>query len=167
VIGRRLTRRIAAALALAGLLALGCSQRHFDGDDPWVAEAARRHTLADQLLEAGNRRTARDALAGIVEGPAPTGLAVADRRAVLQDTYFRLAQLALDDRDARGALTQAERGLALGDADDLFVANLLVVRGAAREALGAGPAAAEDYHRALVINDKLLTETLRAPGDKP
>ena len=52
-------------------------------------------------------------------------------------------------------------------AADLFVANLLVVRGAAHEALGEGPAAAEDYHQALVINDRLLAETLARTGRTP
>ena len=41
--------------------------------------------------------------------------------------------------------------------------NLLVVRGAAHEALGEGPAAAEDYHQALVINDELLRGDLARP----
>ena len=58
----------------------------------------------------------------------------------------------------------ADRGLALGRATDLFVANLLVVRGAAHEALDEGPAAAEDYHEALVINDRLLAEDVARTG---
>jgi hypothetical protein len=160
-------RRAAAAVALAGLLALGCSRRHPAADSAWVGEAARLHALADQLLAAGNRPAARDALAGIVDGPVPAAVPADARRGVRQDTYFRLAQLALDERDARGAVALADRGLALGDGADLFVANLLVVRGAAHEALRDDPAAARDYHRALVINEALLAETLRESGAAP
>jgi tetratricopeptide (TPR) repeat protein len=172
VIARRLARLL-CTLSLAALCAIGCSQRHRAADDPWVAEAARRHALADERLEAGDRPGARDALRGIVDAPPPAELPPDDRRGVLQDTYFRLARIDLDARDARAALADAERGLALGQAGDLFVANLLVVRGAAHEALGEGPAAAEDYHRALMINDQLLAKALhqpagaRAPGDGP
>jgi hypothetical protein len=40
------------------------------------------------------------------------------------------------------------------------------VRGAAHEALHDGEAAAADYHAALMINDRLLTQTLHgSPGD--
>jgi hypothetical protein len=41
------------------------------------------------------------------------------------------------------------------------------VRGAAHEALGDGPRAAEDYHEALVINDKLLADALHEPAPPP
>jgi len=157
--------RPAAVLSLAGLLALGCSRAPVTDASPWVAEAERRHALADQRLEAGDPTGARDALRAIVDARVPADLPADDRRGVLQDTYFRLARLDLDARDPRAALADADRGLALGRASDLFVANLLVVRGAAHEALGAGPAAMEDYHQALVINDRLLAETLGEPAD--
>ena len=172
MIGRRLTR-LAAALSLAALLALGCSRAQ-PGDSPWVAEAERRHALADERLEAGDGAAARDALRGIVDARVPGDVPDAARRGVLQDTYFRLARIDLDARDPRAALADANRGLTLGIAHDLFGANLLVVRGAANEALGEGPAAAADYHQALMINDQLLAETLdaaprgpRAPGAAP
>lgn len=164
MIGRRFARR-AAVLSLAGLLAHGCSRAPVTDASPWVAEAERRHALADQRLEAGDPTTARDALRGIVDARVPADLPADDRRGVLQDTYFRLARLDLDARDPRAALADADRGLALGRATDLFVANLLVVRGAAHEALGQGPAAVEDYHEALVINDRLLAEALHEPAD--
>jgi len=174
VIGRCFAR-LAAALSLAALLALGCSRASVKDASPWVAEAERRHALADQRLEAGDPTGAGDALRGILDARAPGDLPADDRRGVLQDTYFRLARLALDARDPRAALTAADRGLALGRAADLFVANLLVVRGAAHEALGEEPAAVEDYHQALVINDRLLAQTLHerqddassAPGARP
>lgn len=166
--------RLLRALALATLCALGCSsQRQAARDDPWVADAARRHALADERLEAGDRPGARDALRGIVDGfhdPDPAD----DRRGVLQDTYFRLARIDLDAGDPISALANAGHGLELGRPSDLFVANLLVVRGAAHEALGNAPLAAEDYHQALLINDELLAKTFndhpaapRAPKETP
>ena len=154
-----------AALPLAALLALGCARRYPGGDSRWVAEAERRHALADQQLQAGNASAAREALRGIVDGRAPADIPADDRRAVLQDTYFRLAELDLDAHDPKGALADAERGLALGRTPDLFVANLLVVRGAAHEALDEGAAAATDYHAALMINDRLLAEALHGSTD--
>jgi len=167
-----IARRLFASVVLAAL-ALACSQARVGGETPWVADAARRHAVADERLQAGNPAAAKAALLEIVNDAVPPAVPADDRRGVLQDTYFRLAELDLQARDARGALGSADRGLALGRADDLFVANLLVVRGAAHEALGDGPAAATDYHDALLINDKLLTETLheqtdgRAPGAQP
>lgn len=173
MIARRLSR-LAAGVSLVGLLALGCGRAPVTGDGAWVAEAARRHALADQRLEAGDGPAARDALRGIVDARVPDDVPADARRGVLQDTYFRLARIDLDARDALAALADSERGLALGrgsDLGDLFVANLLVARGAAHEALGHGPAAAEAYHQALVINDRLLADTLdaspRAPGVAP
>lgn len=151
-----------AALALLGVLAVvGCARARRAGDSRWIAEAEHRHAVADQELQGGNVRAARDALRGLVDAPAPGDVPAPDRRSILQDTYFRLAEIDLGARNPRAALASAERGLALGRADDLFVANLLVVRGAAHEALDDGAAAAADYHEALVINDKLLADSLR------
>ena len=164
---RRLIRPL-AGLALAGLLALGCSRDVSHGDSRWLDNASSRHALADEQLASGNVPAARDTLLSIVHGRAPADISADERRVVLQDTYFRLAKLDLDAGDARGALANTDHGLGLGRADDVFVANLLVVRGAAHEALGAGPAAVEDYHEALVINDRLLAQTLAGkPGATP
>ena len=153
--------------------ALGCGQTRSTMPDPWVAEAERRHALADERLEAGDRPGARDALRGIVDARVPAGLPADDRRA--RPAGHLLPAGPDRPRRARSARRPRRRRRAAsrsGSAGDLFVANLLVVRGAAHEALGDGPAAAEDYHRALVINDKLLAETLsdhpdasRAPAE--
>jgi hypothetical protein len=164
MIGRRL-RRLVCVLSLAALGALACSQRRPAADEPWVADAARRHALADERLEANDWRGAQDALRGIVATPGPADLPADDRRGVLQDTYFRLARIELDAHDPVGALRDADRGLALGRPADLFVANLLVVRGAIHEALNNAPLAAVDYHQALLINDELLAKALHEPAD--
>jgi len=157
-----------AGLVLAGLLALGCSRGLPHGDSRWLDDASSRHALADEQLARGEVPAARATLLSIVHGRTPDDVSADDRSVVLQDTYFRLAKLDLDGGDARGALANADHGLGEGRADDLFVANLLVVRGAAHEAIGEGPAAVEDYHQALVINDRLLADTLAGkPGAAP
>jgi hypothetical protein len=160
-------RRWLGLAPLAALLVFGCSRAHVGDDGRWVAEAERRHALADERLQSGDRAGAQAALRAIVDGGAADEVPAEDRRGVLQDTYFRLAELDLRGGDARAALATADRGLALGRAADLFVANLFVVRGAAHESLGNGAAAAEDYHEALVINDKLLAEALHEPARAP
>jgi hypothetical protein len=168
-------RRVAAFVsALAAMTALGCSQRRVGGDSRWIAEAERQHAIADERLAAKDFPGARIALLPIVGEKAPADVPTDARRGVLQDTYFRMAKIDLDVGDPAVAVRDADSGLALGRADDLFVANLLVVRGAAHEALNDGAAAAADYHAALVINDRLLADTLHgstdaahAPGDAP
>jgi len=151
--------------ALATLGPLGCSRWEGVADEPWVAEAGRRHALADERLEVGDRPGAREALRGILEARPPADLPADDRRRVLQDTYFRLARIDLDARDPNAALADAEAGLALGRPSDLFVANLLIVRGATNEAMGNAPLAAVDYHQALLINDELLSKALNGRAD--
>jgi hypothetical protein len=162
------------ASALAAMTAPGCSRPHVGGDSRWIADAARQHAIADERLAAKDFPGARIALLPIVGEAVPADVPADARRGVLQDTYFRIAKIDLDVGDPRVALRDADSGLALGRADDLFVANLLVVRGAAHEALNDGTAAASDYHAALVINDRLLAEALHgsadaapAPGDAP
>ena len=156
-------RRLAAGALLAAAIAAGCSRAgEPDRGDRWAAEVADRHREADRRLDDGDAAGARAALLALVAAGAPAAASDASgaRRLALQDTYFRLARLALGDRDGRQALAYADAGLALGSAPHLFVANLLVARGAAHEALGDGRAAATDYHRAQVMNETLLQEAL-------
>jgi len=158
---------LAAVVALLALAACSRPQRAISED--WLADAARRHALADELLDRGDEAGARAQLAGVVDALAPRHQLDADddRRRVLQDTYYRLASLDVRGHDPSGALLQAERGLTLGGGQDLFVANLLVARGAAHEARGEAPAAAADFHAALLINEQLLADTLRDGGGTP
>jgi hypothetical protein len=156
-------RRPAAVALLAAAVAAGCSRASEpDPGDRWAAEVIDRHREADRRLDEGDAAGARAALLALVaEGaPAAASDASGDRRLALQDTYFRLARLSLGDRDGRQALAYVDAGLALGSAPHLFVANLLVARGAANEALGDGRAAAADYHRAQMMNEALLQEAL-------
>jgi tetratricopeptide (TPR) repeat protein len=141
-------------LMLAVLLA-ACSRAPRD----WSELAAVRHAEADNLIDHGDRDRARQVLEAIVAS-APESGAESTRRVLLQDTRFRLARLALDAHDAALAARHADAGLALGGDDDLFVANLLVVRGAAHEAMGEPGSAVPLYQRALRINEALLHQTL-------
>jgi hypothetical protein len=148
----------AAAIAVAGA---GCGRG--PRVDRFAVEVAAQHREADRRLDAGDVEGARAALLALVEARSSRAPAARGDRLALQDTYFRLAELALAGHDARGALAYADAGLAYGDAPHLFVANLFVVRGAAREALGEPRAAVEDYHRALVMNEALLQQATGAP----
>ena len=154
------------ATVVALLVLGGCSEERAAGRD-WLADATRRHALADELLDRGDEPGARAHLAAVIDELARRGDPDDDRRRVLQDTYYRLAGLDLRASDPSAALLQAERGLTLGGGQDLFVANLLVARGAAHEARGEAPAAAADFHAALLINEVLLAGTLRDAGGAP
>jgi hypothetical protein len=147
---------LAAALCLVG----GACARA-PRTDAWAVGAAAAHRRADRLLAAGDPAGARAALRALVDDASPEGRAFEAHRLALQDTYFRLARLSLDANDPRQALADADAGLAYGAAPHVFVANLFVARGAAREATGDPRGAAEDYHRALIMNEELLERTLR------
>jgi hypothetical protein len=159
-------------LVLLVVLACACSESRPERESPrlsgpasaWAAMVASGHEQADKLLDAGDAPGARRLLTSVLEAPPPrAGLRTEIRRVLLQDTYFRLARLELDGRDAHAAAGHAAAGLALGGGEDLFVANLLVARGAAREALGETRDAVADYDRAARINEALLQHTLAPP----
>ena len=138
--------------------ATGGSRRAPTHDD-WGMFVAGQHRQADQRLDAGDAAAARRVLMAVLQAGRP----VDDQRLALQDTYFRLARLALDEHQPREALEFADRGLALGMAPHLFVANLLVARAAAEEALRQPRNAANDYHRALLMNEALLAQLQKRP----
>lgn len=144
------------AVILGALVLAGCSRR--PPGDHWAAATVRAHREADRRLDAGDAAGARARLLALADVQRAHAGDSADRRLALQDTYFRLARLALGDHDARQALAFADAGLAFGTAPHLFVANLMVARGAAHEAAGDPRAAAADYQRALAINEALLAE---------
>jgi tetratricopeptide (TPR) repeat protein len=160
-------------VALAAVAGLTCMAEPPEPPaSAWMEAVARSNDEADRLIDRGDPLAARRVLASVLAsapdgsgaGTSATGPARAEaRRVLLQDTYFRLARLELDAREPAAAASHAGQGLALGGRDDLFVANLLVARGAAREALGQTAAALADYDRALRINETLLHETLSTP----
>lgn len=141
-------RTSGAALAL--LLLVGC------GAAPgWVDAAGAAHRRADAALAREDLPAARAALEGFLDLPAPARVAAEDQRVVRQDILYRLAELGVA-QDPAGALRWADQGLALGEREDLFSANLWIARGHAHQKLGDDRAAAEDYHRALRINEAML-----------
>ena len=155
----------APALLLTGLIVLvgGCSRPPRPPADPWIARVAAVNRQVDQLLDADDAARARELLRAVVSAERPGAALDEERRLVLEDCYFRLARLSLAGRDPAQALSDAETGLAYQTAPSLFAANLLVARGAAHEALNDPRAAAEDYHRALLMNEALLRGAVGSP----
>jgi len=148
------TRRFPVALAALTL----CCGRPAEGER-WIAVAREAHQAADDALARGDAAGAREALRRVVELRAPEAVAPDDRRAVLQDAFFRLAYVELDQARPAAALDWAEMGLRQRSVD-VFTANLLLARGRALEALGDGARAAADYYDALRIHDELLQRAL-------
>jgi hypothetical protein len=166
---RRAISRAALAVVLSLAATLGCSQSR--SGPRWASDVAAAHREADARVDAGDLTGARARLRALVDaqeseaGSEPP--ANPERRLALQDTYFRLSQLALAAHEPHQALADADAGLAFGDAPHVFVANLLVARGAAREAVGDPRGAATDYHRALSMNETLLAAALGRPEPRP
>ena len=158
-------RRAAFGFVLAAVAAAlgGCSETQRLPPDPWIVEVATATRQVDRLLDANDTEAARALLRTLVADQRASPELADDRRVALEDCYFRLAHLALTANDPHQALADAERGLSYQTADSLFVANLLVARGAAHEALRDPRSAAEDYHRALVMNERLLQQALGRP----
>jgi hypothetical protein len=151
------------------LLVLGCARAEDAGVQAFARSVAAGQTEVDALLDRGQPDRARKVLQAIIAGAAGTHAKARSRsqRALLQDVYFQLARLALDDGQAAVAVQEASAGLSLGgglgEDEDLFTANLLIARGAAHEALGASAAAVDDYSRAQIINQVLLRKALSTP----
>jgi hypothetical protein len=144
----------ARRFALGVILVLcGCGR----ADPAWIDEAMQAHERADRSLATGNRSAARAALVGFLQLKEPRHVAADDRRRILQDVLFRVADLDAPD-DPHLALSWIDRGLAIGQGTDVFTANLWIARGQAHERLGEDRAAAEDYHLALQIDEALLKE---------
>ena len=121
--------------------------------------------MADAAAARGDFDGARATLRALSEEGLPRSVAASDRQRIEQDLIFRRAVLALRAGDAALAQALASEGLELGAGDDPFSVNLWVVRGRAREKLGETEQAAEDYHRALLANEALLTRALNEPDD--
>jgi hypothetical protein len=112
-------------------------------------EVAGKHAAADRFMDDGKAYEAARALASIVETAptnSPAGLADT-RRILLQDAYFRLCRLALEAGQAIVSSVQTHQALALGEADDVFAANLRLVRAAASDRTGEAAQANTDRER--------------------
>lgn len=133
----------------------------------WVLDVESAHLRIDGALAIGDPAAARRHIALALSVPVPGGVGAEHRRVVHQDLLFRLASTELSAGDHRAALRASERGLALGRVDDLFTANLLLSAGRANESLGRDAQAVENYHRALKINEALLSRVLARDAGAP
>ena len=147
----------AAALAL---LSLGLPVACTPDPDGYVAASAEDSAAADRAIERGEHELAIERLRAIAEREVPSSVAEEDARVIRQDAYDRWARVRMGRGDVDEARRIVERGLALGEREDLFTANLLTTRGRVAEAQGRDREAARDYHRALVIEEALLDRAL-------
>lgn len=130
-------------------------------NERWLQSVEAAQRAADAALVAGELSEARAHLSLIAEGDGVEDADAVGVRALRQDAFYQLARLAFAQEDGEVALRCANAGLALGEGGDLYEANLWIARGQAHELLGDPERAAEDYHRALVLNDALLDVMLR------
>lgn len=147
-----------AALLGALFVLAGCAAQPTASD--YVEATSSDSRAAERAREQGQLEAAVIALDAIVARPVPDELSEDHARVIRQDAHDRLARIRL----RRGDLVAAERdvtaGLALGEHEDLFTANLLTTRGRIHEAAGRDLEAARDYHRALEIHETLLDRAL-------
>jgi len=130
----------------------------------WIGQAAGTHAQADALAREGRLQEAARMLEEFASSAPPAQIAPQDRRAVLQDAYARLADLALRQGDPQRALRFADAGLSLGEGRDVFTSALRTFRGRAQEALGRDREAARDYDAAQVLAEALLADALADGG---
>ncbi len=143
-------------LWLLALAVVGCAPTP---EAEWLAAAQAAHGSAD----GGEGRAA---LEDFLARSVPAGVQSDDARVVRQDAAYRLARVMLAEGDAEAAETVATSALEEGEKEDVFTANLYVVRGQALEALGRPVRATMDYHDALLINEVLLEAALAEDGDE-
>lgn len=150
-------RRTSWLLALWLLLAaaVGCAP---SPEAQWLTAAQAAHGNAD----GGEGRAA---LEDFLARPVPEAVQGDDARVVRQDAAYRLARLLLTEGSSAEAEAVASEGLEEGEKEDVFTANLYVVRGQALEAQGRPVRATMDYHDALLINEVLLEAALQSDGD--
>jgi hypothetical protein len=157
-----MTHRAAfVALVSALVLVPACSGR--TAASGWIERAEAAHHDADRLLAQGDVAGARNALRTFAESDVPKNARAEDARIVRQDLYCRLATLESEHGEPREGVRWATTGLSLGRGEDVFTANLEIVRGRALEHLGDANGASRDYHDALVITETLLDLSLGGP----
>jgi hypothetical protein len=132
----------------------------------WIEDAAGAHAQADALVRGGQRGAAVRVLEELVSRPVPAQVASQDRRAVLQDAYARLADLALGEGNPEEALRYADAGLALGGGLEVLTSALRTFHGRAHEALGRDAEAARDYEAAQIVAEALLRDALPGGGSR-
>ena len=145
---------------LLGLATLGgCAPT---AESEWLAAAESAHATAASSVDAADGGSGRAALEAFLARPVPAGIQREDARVVRQDAAYRLARLLLAEGDTDEAEQVATAAIEEGRAEDVYTANLFVVRGQALEARGEPVKATMDYHDALLINETLLEAALEA-----
>jgi hypothetical protein len=168
-------RFLASCLIWSALAAvLACSSAK-DRGAHWVALVQRAHLSADEYRKADATRsptevTPRDSSSteralrqAISEAPDAPNLR---ERWVIQDLYYRLAQLLTDNAAMTRAAVEIERGLAVDAAPTLARANLLALHGKILEKQGEREAAAKAYHDALLVNEVLMDRALNGSAEE-
>jgi len=84
-----------------------------------------------------------------------------------QDVAFALGSVRLAARDTHGAMKAADEGLVLSSTPSVFLANLHALRGMALELSGEAVSAAEAYHDALLIHQRLYDALLATNSGSP
>jgi hypothetical protein len=153
--------RLVRCLALCLLMACARAPREQVDHVPspaaaWLNELAQAHARADASDSLQARRVLEDARAR----PVPSDVRPEDRRQLLQDLQFRLGSLALAANDPARTAVEAQRGLELGQREDTFTTNLLILQGRAAAAQARPEQAAAAYASALAIHERLLDRAL-------
>lgn len=128
--------------------------------DLWLAEVQRVHQLADEATNLSERERA----VGASSNALGLGVSLVFEGSVWvkQDLAARLAGLELEQGRPARALEAVKRGLAYSSEPSLPVANLHAMGARAHEARGDRAAAVESYHRALLVNQRLMEQSLDA-----
>jgi len=146
----------------------------------FLSRARAAHHAADVALDAGDRAAALRALEGIIAAPRPPG-APPEVAEVTADTYARLAELRSEAGEFDAAARDIDAGLRLAPAPSHYQGHLYEVAGVveerrakALEAKGDREAATQAraravglLERAISIQDQVITEALKGPGEKP
>ena len=127
---------------------------------PKLRDVAAVYARVDAALARSDTRSATEALEGFVAAKRFEGVSEREHKALVQDAYVRLAEIALDNHDGAAALATIDRGVALGVEQDVFGVNLLLARAAAFAAVGNEEKEAAAVHEAMLLSDALLTATL-------
>ena len=152
-----------AALTLALAVLSGCFPEGADPVGPWARSVSWLRASANGYLAEQNLAAAESDLRRALAMPVPT-----DPRAppLLQDVDFALGSILLARGDARGALEVAERGVKRTREPTVFLANLHALQGIALEAMNRPLEAAERYHEALLLHQKLYDALLAGADER-
>ncbi len=150
---------------LASSLLASCSRT--DDAVSFIDRAQKAHIDADGLLETGDLDGARRVLRSAVEATPPGEIRSNDGRIVRQDLYYRLTEVELAASRPDRAAAWASAGLALGQATDVFTANLHIGKARALERMSDASGASREYHDALLVTEALLDRSLGGSASAP